>query len=206
MPTIDRPVTIIAILSRMPAPPVNIFTQNFIPEDALTRLVELIPEGGDVVHTAGQWSQITGKWKRGWLQSPLTLRVTHSPEYYAGDDWPNQLRGMANYVGKFPGSEKRTELSEYIMGLSFALSFVAESDLVDNDPRLDVVFEMARFLDGVVFLPTCLLDAFSRVIVSADGQLDPDAKLPEHTPKLIETPVAREYSEDLVEVVAPPTA
>lgn len=188
----------------MSASPVNLFSQHCRPDEALAKLQGLLPDGGVVTYGDGHWAQITGKWKRGWLKSALTLIVTHSPAYYAGAEWPIQVRGMNNYLGKFTGSEKRSDLPGYIMGLSFALSFLAESDFVDDDPRLEVIFEMASFLDGVVFLPTCLLDSSGKTIVSADGESDPDAKLPDHTPVAVEAEEMGEVDEDHEGSVEPP--
>lgn len=166
----------------MPSAPYNIFTQHCNPDGALAKLKELLPEAEVTQHPDGHWSKIKGTWKRGWLKKALTLTVNHDPTYYAGPGWHTQVDGMAGYFSKFPDAKRRQDLFSYLPGLSFALSFILDPDPVDEDPRQAVIFEMVQFLDGVIFLPGCLLDSHGRPIVAADGESDPEAALPAHEP------------------------
>ena len=166
----------------MAHPPFNIFTQHRNPDGALKKLKKLLPNAEVTNRPDGQWAEITGTWKRGWLKSSLVITVKHNPDYYVGDGWRTQLAGMANFFHRFPRSEERQDLFGYIPGLSFVLSFILSPDPVDDDPRQEVIFEMTRFLDGVIFLPSCLLDQAGRAIVAADGDINLDAELPDHTP------------------------
>lgn len=171
----------------MSHPPYNIFSQHRHPTRALTRLRELIPNAIVATEPDGHWTKLTGIWKRGFLKGSLLLTVNHDPGYYAGENWPVQLNGMANYFRTFPGSEQRPDLFGYIPGLTFALSFILDPDPVENDPRIAVIFEMVQQLDGVIFLPTGLLDREGRPIVAADGEADPQAELPYHVPAFTDT-------------------
>lgn len=163
--------------------PFNIFTQHCDPDGALAKLQELLPDAKVERRADGSWSRIRGAWKRGWLKSALVLNVNHSPDYYAGPGWPTQVSGMMGYLQRFEGVEKRPDVFEYIPGLTFALSFIFEPDSSGNDdPRYAVVFEMAHFLEGIVFLPGCLLDPEGRILLAVDGEADEDAKLPVYEP------------------------
>ena len=159
-------------------PPFNIFTQRLDPEGTLARLLELLPNSEVSYHADGTWAAISGCWKRGWLKKALTLKVQNNPDYYAGDEWRTQLAGMANYFRQFPGSEAREDVFGFFPCLKFALSFTLDPDPVDGDPRQELIFEMVKFMEGVIFLPTCLLDGEGRVLLAANGENDPDATLP----------------------------
>src|SRR5262249_6982559 len=47
-----------------------------------------------------------------------------------------------------------------------------------DDERLAAVCQLARILDGVLFTPSSLRDPQGRILVSADGEVDPDAEWP----------------------------
>lgn len=167
----------------MAAPPVNIFSQHRKPDEVLRALKELIPNAVVQFDENGIWRSVKGTWKRGWLKGALGLEVTHSPDYYAGADWGAQLTGMTRYFSQFPNKSRHAEVFGYLPGLSFAVSFILNPGTITNDPRQEIVSAMARLLDGVVFLPGCLLDAEGRVIISAGDDADPDARLPIHEPR-----------------------
>ncbi len=166
----------------MDHPPFNIFSQRLDPEGVLAALRERLPEHEVSLHPDGTWAVAKGEWKRGWLKKSLGIKVEHDPSYYAGPDWQAHLAGMASYLGRFPRSESRPDVFGYLPGLAFALRFSLDPGPVDNDPRRELVFEMARLMEGVIFLPTCLLDCEGRVLLAADGQMDEEAALPAHTP------------------------
>jgi hypothetical protein len=63
---------------------------------------------------------------------------------------------------------------------------------------------MARFLDGVIFLPSCLLDSQGRTIVSEDGEIDPEATLPVHVPVSGDLAEFNDDEEDGDESTEPP--
>lgn len=164
----------------MAAPPVTLFSQHRKPEEVLHVLKQRMPDAVVETDSDGVWSSVKGTWKRGWLKGALHLEARHSPDYYAGDGWSSQLAGMAGYFGQLPDSGRSPEVFGYIPGLSFALSFMLDPGTVENDPRQEVISEIARLIDGVMFLPGCLLDAEGRVIISAADDPDPDARLPDH--------------------------
>lgn len=164
----------------MAAPPVTLFSQHRNPEQVLHVLKQRMPDAVVETDSDGVWSSIKGTWKRGWRKGSLHLEARHSPDYYAGDGWGSQLAGMAGYFGQFPDSDRHPAIFGYIPGLTFALSFMLDPGTVENDPRQEVIHEVARLIDGVMFLPGCLLDAEGRVIISATDDPDPDARLPDH--------------------------
>lgn len=164
----------------MAAPPVTLFSQHRKAEEVLHVLEQRMPDAVVETDAEGVWSSVKGAWKRGWLKGSLHLEARHSPEYYAGDGWSAQLAGMAGYFGQFPDSGRCPDVFSYIPGLTFALSFMLDPGTVEDDPRQEVISEIARLIDGVMFLPGCLLDAEGRVIISATDDPDPEARLPYH--------------------------
>ncbi len=163
--------------------PVNIFSQHRKPQEVLEALRQLLPEAVIQTDDTGGWTAAKGTWKRGWLKGSLHLEVRHDPSYYAGQGWSGQVAGMAGYFSRFPSAKKRPEVFGYLPGLTFAVSFMLSPGAVADDPRQEVIHQIARLMDGVIFLPGLLLDAEGRVLISAEGDPDPDASLPAHEPK-----------------------
>lgn len=163
--------------------PVNIFSQHRKPQEVLEALRQLLPEAAIQTDDTGGWTSAKGTWKRGWLKSALHLEVRHDPSYYSGEGWSKQLSGMAGYFSRFPSAKKRPEAFGYLPGLTFAVSFMLSPGAVADDPRQEVIHQIARLLDGVIFLPGLLLDAEGRVLIAAEGDADPEATLPMHEPK-----------------------
>lgn len=187
----------------MANPPVNIFSQHCKPDEVLQALKKLLPNTVVETDDTGVWKSVKATWKRGWLKSSLELTVTHDPEYYAGAKWSAQLAGMAGYFRRFPKFQPDAALFSYIPGLAFAVSFTLQPGTVENDPRQAVIYEIARLVEGVIFLPGCLLDAEGHVLFSAEHEPDPEAKLPAHEPK---ADAAAEQAESLqhTPAAAPP--
>lgn len=163
--------------------PVNIFSQHCKPQEVQEMLRQLLPEAVIQTDAEGGWTAAKGTWKRGWLKSSLHLEVRHDPDYYLGGDWNKQIAGMAGYFSRFPSAKKRPEVFGYLPGLTFAVSFMLSPGAVADDPRQEVIHKIARLLDGVIFLPGLLLDADGHVLISAEGEPDPEARLPAHEPK-----------------------
>lgn len=68
-----------------------------------------------------------------------------------------------------------------ITSFHFSLGTLFEPDFdPSGDPRLDVLFAVAEFLDGVLFTPSSLRDAGGRILFGAGGEddEDPDATWP----------------------------
>ena len=177
------------IKTRMATPPVTLFSHHRNPEEVLHVLKQRMPDALVETDSGGVWSSVKGTWKRGWLKGSLHLEARHSPDYYAGDGWSTQLSGMAGYFGQFPDSDRHPAVFGYISGLKFALSFMLDPGTVENDPRQEVISEIARLIDGVMFIPGCLLDAEGRVIISATDDPDPEARLPDHQAQTVHEPV-----------------
>lgn len=159
----------------------NIFTHQLDPGGALAELKRLLPEAQVEDRPDGGW-ELVAEWKRGWLKKSLTLTVRSSPDYYTGDGWNQQIQGMEGYFRRFPTAFAQPEIFGYLRGLKYCASFVLDPDPVDDDPREEIMFQMARFMDGILFLPGCLLDAEGRTLIALEGESDPEAKLPDHVP------------------------
>jgi hypothetical protein len=130
----------------------------------------------------GMWTKGHASWKRSLWRSPLLLTILHSQDYYMGERWPAQRIGMQAYVQRFPGAEDRPEVLEYLGGLRFALHFKLDPMPVRGDPRLQLIRELAAELKAIVFSPHGLTDGQGRAILSENGDRDPLAEVPAHTP------------------------
>lgn len=107
------------------------------------------------------------------------LTFTHDPEYYAEPHWSTQMNGMRGYYARFPDSEQKESAMMLTTTFKFSLGLLIDLDASNQaDPRLDLVFAIAKFLDGVVFTPSYLFDANRRVLIGADGEIDPEAVWP----------------------------
>lgn len=186
----------------MAFPPINLYSRNCDPEGVLAKLLEVVPEAVVTRHADGAWKEVTGTWKRGWLKGHLKVKAGHQPDYYSGEGWGVQRSEMIGYVSKFPGVEKRRDLLSYISGLNFSFNLTLDPDPVGNDPRIELAFEMARHIDGILFLLGRMLDGEGRVILDATGADDPDAVVPEHEADDHEVPA---FGEEEIVLDAPET-
>lgn len=165
----------------MAQPPINIFSQHRRPDDVLKMLQDLLPEAVVEKNDKGVWTRVSGTWKRGWMKNSLQLDVRHDPSYYGGEGWRDQLAGLSHYLQEFASAKRRSDVFGYLPGVDFAISLVlTPGSLPEDDPRQEIIHKIARLVDGVIFLPGMLLDAEGHVLISAQGEHDPEAKLPAH--------------------------
>jgi Domain of unknown function (DUF4272) len=158
--------------------PITLFARTADPGGVAGRLRELAPhvkiDGPD---DAWQNAVVTfgkGKKKR-------TLTLTHDPEYYAEPNWSKQMSGMRGYFSRFPDTDRKEKVLLLTTSFRFSLGTLFDPDFdAEGDPRLDVLFAVAEFLDGVLFTPSSLRDAHGRILFSARGEdaEDPDAEWP----------------------------
>lgn len=185
----------------MSFPPINIFSHRRDAEATLAQLTKLAPNIKVTRRSDSVWQKAEIEIKRGWFKKPLTMQVNHDPDYYTGDGWQAQLSGMQGYFGTFTGAEQRPDLFTYLPHLNFAFNFILDPEPAEGDPRWDIVFKMAEVVQGVVFLPGQLLDSAGRVILSQEGDHDPEAQVP--AVKGVNTePLIQNESDDCVD---PPT-
>lgn len=107
------------------------------------------------------------------------LTLSHDPEYYADPNWSTQIDGLRGYYGRFPDSEAKQSAILLTTTFSFSLGVLLDSNHCEEpDARLETVFAVAKFLDGVIFTTSSLLDAEGRILFGADGEVDPEAVWP----------------------------
>ena len=134
---------------------------------------------GAKVHLQGadeSWSKATVTTGRLWSKRQLVF--THDSAYYSPPNWAVQLAGMHGYFSKFPDGPNKGRVMALIPTFGFALGTMHDPDFQANDERLELIFQVARFLDAVLFLPSSLRDAGGRIIFSAGGESDTDAVWP----------------------------
>jgi hypothetical protein len=182
--------------------PINVFSRRIDPRGVVAVLRSLAP---DVVVDGpdDDWREATVTLPRPGRPEPVRLTFRHDPDYYDGPGWPQQMLGMHGYFARFPDGGRKPDVLRLIGTFRFALATDWEPDLdPDGDDRLAFLFAVARHLDGVLFTPSSLRDAEGRVLISADGEFDPDAVLPKLPPAAAAEPDEGEEDEDEPE---PPT-
>lgn len=183
--------------------PINIYSRRIDPPGVVALLRSLVPavvvDGPD------------DDWRAATVTAPGGARLTfhHDPDYYDGDGWPRQMLGMQGYFTRFPDGGRKPDVLRLIGTFRFSLATEWEPDLdPDGDDRLALLSAVTRHLDGVLFSPSALRDAEGRILISADGEFDPDAVLP-HIPPVMPAPASQdeaEVDEEDEEEPEPPTA
>jgi hypothetical protein len=174
--------------------PINIFSHRIDPRGVVALLRSLAP-AVEVTGPDDIWEEATvtipGK-SRG-QERRLTFR--HDPDYYDGPDWQRQMLGMQGYFSRFPEGGRKPEILRLIGTFRFALATEWEPDLEsDGDTRLPYLLAVARHLDGALFTPSSLRDAEGRILISADGEVDPEAVMPRLP--LVAPPTREEEAEE----------
>jgi hypothetical protein len=185
--------------------PLNIFSARADPQGVLDRLLARFPDA-EVETEADTWRKITIRLDE--EEEAKSLTFLHDPDYYAGPGWARQKAGMQGYFDRFPAGDRKPRLMSTIGTFQFSLATHFEPDFdPDGDERLSIVFDVARFLDGVLFTPSALRDAQGRILVSADGSVDEDAVWP-RVGFIAQIPANAEEEEDEEEdePPTPPTA
>lgn len=159
--------------------PLNLFSHRIDPKGVL----EVLRDFGDLRIDGDEdnWSSAILSWKRGFF-GKHELTIGHNVEYYSGSGWPRQVAGMQGYFSTLPAGPALKDAMKAIASFCFALSLPdQEFDLLDDedDPRLPVIFAVAKHLDAVLFQPGFLFDAAGRVLLAPDGDKDPSAIAPE---------------------------
>lgn len=158
--------------------PITIFSRIAAPKKVVERLRELCPEV--VVEGPDEnWSRVEIPLLIEGVDSTLTF--THSAEYYSEPNWSRQMEGMRGYFSRFPASENRRKVLGLTTTFCFSLGTLFEPDFdPSGDVRLDIVFNIAEMLDGVLFTPSGLRDANGRILLSFDeDEHDPEAEWPQ---------------------------
>ncbi|MGE3805411.1 MAG: DUF4272 domain-containing protein [Gemmataceae bacterium] len=153
--------------------PITIFTRRVDPGGVLDHLRQLCPDVVVEEDDAG-WRSATVAFGTG--KERRTLKITHSPDYYAEPSWSKQMNGMAGYFSRFPDSPGKERVMLLITTFQFSLGTLFEPDYdPEGDRRLDILFDITEFLDGVLFTPSSLRDAHGRILCSMDGEEEEDA-------------------------------
>lgn len=153
--------------------PITLFARVADPAGVARRLRELVPAVAiDGPDDAWQNAVVTfGKGKK-----KQTLTFTHDPDYYSGPDWSAQMNGMRRYFSRFPETDRKARVMSLTTSFRFSLGTLFEPDFdPKGDQRLDVLFAVTEFLDGVLFTPSGLRDAGGRILFGAGGADDEDA-------------------------------
>lgn len=119
-------------------------------------------------------------WRRAVMSSKSgTLTLTHDQDFYAGPNWEMQMAGMENYFKSFPKSKRQSSGILLPSTFTFALGVLVDPPCEDkSDERLQLVWNVAELLDGIVFTPSAVLDARGRTLFSMTGDEDADAVWP----------------------------
>lgn len=89
------------------------------------------------------------------------------------------MNGMRGYYARYKDSDAKESVLILTTTFKFSLGLLFDpDDSTPADPRLDLLSAVTTFLDGVIFTPSALLDAYGRALFGADGEVDPQAIWP----------------------------
>lgn len=156
--------------------PITVFSARGDARQVRNLLLTWFPDA-EIVGAANDWSELLIR-----LDDGSTLQFLHSRDYYAGPDWSKQKAGMQGYFSRFPLGDREPQTMTTIGTFQFSLGTRFEPDYDSaGDERLTILSKLVAVLDGVLFLPSSLRDPQGRILVSADGEVDPDAEWPSGT-------------------------
>lgn len=153
---------------------VTLFTGINRSREVYEHLKELAPHmkaDGD----RDNWTRIVVVLKQGGKDTTLT--INNDREYYAGKSWQVQRMGMYNYFSKFPEAQHKQRALRLIQRLNFAVAAILKPARLDDDERLKLILQLAQKSRAVMFAPGSLMDSYGRIIISADGYSDPEARV-----------------------------
>ncbi len=157
--------------------PIVVYSRRIDPE-GVVRLLRRIAKRVRVVGPDDDWNEAIVTVRTGFWRTTKIV-VSQSSELYDAATWPAHTFGLSNYIAEFPEVEGKTAILQALRQLRFAVSF-AQSDvpLDGDDPRCEVVLNVCRHLDGMIFTPSALRDASGRILTSVSGESHPQAELP----------------------------
>ncbi len=153
---------------------VTLFTGINRSREVYEHLKELAPHmkaDGD----RDNWTRIVVVLKQGGKDTTLT--INNDRDYYAGKSWQVQRMGMYNYFSKFPEAKHKQRALRLIQRLNFAVAAILKPARLEDDERLKLILQLAQKSRAVMFAPGSLMDSYGRIIISADGYSDPEARV-----------------------------
>lgn len=99
------------------------------------------------------------------------LRITLRKSARPGDEFSHLLLGTHNFFNQIEteNAETQQNLANFILSCRTAVGIVAEPAFTEEDTRLDLVFEIAELLDGIIFNGSEMLNQRGELILGADG-------------------------------------
>ncbi len=172
--------------------PINIFSNRIDPKG----VADLLRSHGRTTKVQGAddiWESIVVEFSpKTIFRKARVLTIGHDPEYYDGPDWSKQILGMQGYFSNFPESDVTPKLMRLIRSFRFALAIRDDINIDGQDDRLELIYSVCQHLDGAIFTPSSLRDAGGRILLSSNGETDPNAVWPRVPP-----------TEDHPEAIAP---
>ena len=158
--------------------PITLFARIADPAGVVRRLREIAPDV-EIEGPDDNWRVAVLTFREGTDERTLTFNC--DPSYHSEPNWSIQMSGMRGYYAQFPDTDRKQRVIQLTSSLRFSLGTLFDPDFdPEGDPRLDVLFDVAELLDGVLFTPSSLRDARGRVLFGSggDAEEDPDAVWP----------------------------
>lgn len=153
--------------------PINLFSARGDAEQVRNLLLTLFP-AAEVTGDDEDWTEIALPFDGG-----KRLTLIHSRDYYTGPGWAKQKAGMQGYFSRFPLGDREKQVMSTIGTFQFSLATRFEPEYESaGDERLAFLGFLAEKLDAVFFMPSALRDSKFRALVTADGEVDADARWP----------------------------
>lgn len=141
----------------------------------------LLRERGAVVTGQGTGWRAAFVTRQNLFAEKQRLEVNYDLEWCSAPNWPKQLAGMAKYLRSFEMSDaiRRVLLLGVVPSLRFSLGIVAEPEIdSDDDPRLELIGDLAEQLGALIFMPETLLDPQFRTLAALSEAPDEAAEIP----------------------------
>lgn len=166
--------------------PFTLFCHLKTPKDALG----FLKEHNAAIDGEGDNWNASYIFSGGLFRKDKKIAINYDRDWCSPPNWPKQIAGMQNYVLQWKmGDAVREKLTLLIRRFAFCLGMANEPEITKgNDPRLEIMHALAEYMDGLFFTPGALLDSQFRPFVSADGESDPTAVLPEVPEIKVEIP------------------
>jgi hypothetical protein len=143
----------------------TIFSRTIDHRGVFTLAQSFSDEQRDVVGGKERWDSIVVRAPEGGIT------INSMQRERPGDEFSRMILGAGNYFRDIRTTSVAAQqrLLELISELEWAIGVVAEPEYTETDTRLDLVFEIARHLNAVIFNGSGMIDKDGLMILEADG-------------------------------------
>jgi hypothetical protein len=130
------------------------------------RQVSVAPVG--VSGESGRWQKLVLKGKKG------TLTLNSMEPERPGDEFSSMILGLHSlfWNAKTDATERRKRVLDAIASCVLAIGVVADPVFDESEGYFDLVLDVAKIGDGVIFNGSGILDSEGRLLLDPEGRFD----------------------------------